>query len=67
MMTALRLENITHQAVTSSLVLIVTEMEAPKYWHLPWVRCHGLEETPEHHCEYDVVKNKQCHNSVVIY
>tara|TARA_B110000977_G_C10740946_1_gene362995 strand:- start:294 stop:536 length:243 start_codon:yes stop_codon:yes gene_type:complete len=51
MMTALWLEHVAHEAVTPSLVLIVTKMESPKDWDLSWVGCHRLEETPEHHCE----------------
>jgi hypothetical protein len=44
MMAALRLENIAHQAVTTSFVLRVTEMEAPKDWHLSRICSHRLHE-----------------------
>jgi len=44
MMAALWLENIAHQAVTTSFVLRVTEMEAPKDWHLSGICRHRLHE-----------------------
>ena len=51
MMAALWLENIAHETVTASLVLWVTEMEAPEYWYLSWVSCHALNEGPDQHKE----------------
>ena len=56
-MAALGLEHIAHEAVAASLVFVVAEVEAPKDWHLTWVRGHGLEEGPEEHYEYHVIYN----------
>ena len=44
MMASLWLENVTHQAVTTTLVLWITKMEAPKDWNLSWVSSHRLYE-----------------------
>ena len=41
-------------------------MEAPEDWNLPWIRRHGLEKRPEHHDKYNVVKNEQAHDSLII-
>lgn len=55
MVAPLRFKNIAHQAVAPTLILIITEVEAPKYRYLTWVRRHGLEERPEEHYEYDMI------------
>lgn len=57
-MATLRLENITHQAVPSALVLRVAEMEAPEDWHLAGVGRHGLDKGPNKHDE-EYVENGQ--------
>ena len=43
-MATLWLEHIAHEAVATSLVFVVTQVETPKYWHLAWVSRHRLEE-----------------------
>ena len=43
-MASLWLENVTHQAITATLILWVTKMEAPKDWNLSWVSSHRLYE-----------------------
>ena len=49
MMASLWLENVTHQAVSSSFVFRIAQMEAPKDWHLARIRRHGLYEGPNKH------------------
>jgi len=39
-MASLWFENIAHQAVTTSLILIVSQMEAPEHGHLPGISSH---------------------------
>ena len=51
MMAALWLENVAHETVTASLILWVTEMEAPEDWNLSRVCCHALNERPDQHKE----------------
>ena len=53
-MAAFRLEDVAHQAVTSTLVLRVTKMEAPEHWNLAWIGSHRLDEGPHHHYEDDM-------------
>jgi hypothetical protein len=48
-MASLWLKNIAHQAVSTPLILIVAEMEAPEDGHLSRVRRHTLEEGPHEH------------------
>ena len=45
-MAAFRLEDVAHEAVTSTLVLRVTKMEAPEHWNLSWIRRHRLYKAP---------------------
>ena len=53
MMASLWLENVTHQTITTTLILWVTKMEAPKDWNLSWVSSHRLYERPyQHEKEY---------------
>ena len=52
----LGLEDIAHEAITSTLVLVVAQVESPEHWHLPRIGRHGLKERPKHHGEEDVVK-----------
>ena len=49
MMASLWLENVTHQAVSSSLVFRIAQMEAPKDWYLARIRRHSLNEGPNKH------------------
>ena len=44
MMASFWLENVTHQTVTTTLVLWITKMEAPKDWNLSRVGSHRLNE-----------------------
>ena len=55
-MAALRLEDVTHEAVTASLVLRVSQMETPENWHLAWICRHTLYERPDQH-EENYVEN----------
>ena len=50
-MAPFRLEDIAHETVTASLVLWVTQVEAPKYGDLARVCRHGLHKRPTHHEE----------------
>ena len=49
MMASFRLEDIAHEAVSLSLALMVSEMEAPEGRHLPWVGQHGGQHAPYQH------------------
>jgi hypothetical protein len=49
MMASLWLENVAHQAVASTLVLRVAQVEAPKDRDLARVRSHHLKEGPSEH------------------
>ena len=40
MVTPLRLEDVAHQTVSSSLVFSITKMETPKYWNLTRISEH---------------------------
>jgi hypothetical protein len=66
-MATLWLEHITHQAVATSFIFVVTQMETPKYWHLAWVSCHCLEEGPKEHCKQDIIEYKQRYYPVIVY
>lgn len=46
-MTALGFEHVTHEAVTASLVFVVSQVEAPEYGDLPRISCHRLEKRPQ--------------------
>ena len=50
-MAPLRLEDVAHEAVASSLVLRVTQVKAPEDWHLARICRHGLNEGPDEHEE----------------
>jgi hypothetical protein len=56
-MASLGLEDVAHEAVSSPLVLVVTQMESPEDWNLSWVSCHGLEKRPDKHHEENIVNN----------
>jgi hypothetical protein len=58
MMAPFRLENITHQTIPSSFILIVSEMESPEYWHLPWICGHRLKKRPHKHRKQKVVNDE---------
>lgn len=45
-MASLRLENIAHEAVSTTLVLIVTQVKAPENGHLSRISRHRLKERP---------------------
>lgn len=45
-MASLGLENIAHEAVSTTLVLIVAQVKAPENWHLSRISRHGLKERP---------------------
>ena len=44
MMASLWLENVAHQAISSSLIFIITQMESPKHWDLSRISGHSLEK-----------------------
>ena len=44
MMASLWLENVAHQAISSSLIFIITKMESPKHWDLSRISGHSLEK-----------------------
>jgi hypothetical protein len=56
-MAPLRLKYIAHQAISSSLVFVITEMEAPKNRNLARIGGHGLKERPHQHKEEYIVEN----------
>ena len=66
-MASLWFENIAHQAVTTSLILIVSQMESPEDRYLSWVGGHGLEERPEQHEEQEVVDDQKRYPSFILY
>ena len=43
-MTPLWLKNVAHKAVSASLILRISQVEAPKYGYLAWIGSHGLYE-----------------------
>ena len=50
-MASLWLEDVAHETVAASLLLGITEMEAPEDGDLSWVCGHGLDEGPHKHYE----------------
>lgn len=66
-MTSLRFEYITHEAVTASFIFIISKMEAPKYWNLPWISRHRLKEWPQQHYKYHIVDNEEGEDTIIIY
>jgi hypothetical protein len=44
MMAPLRFKNIAHEAISSSFILVVAQMESPEDRNLSWVGGHGLEK-----------------------
>jgi hypothetical protein len=46
MMTSFRFKYVAHQAITSSFVFWITQVETPKDWYLAWISGHNLEEGP---------------------
>lgn len=50
----LRLENIAHQAISTSFILWVAQVEAPKHWDLARVGGHWLEKGPYQQYEEDM-------------
>eukprot|EP00354_Favella_ehrenbergii_P001721 CAMPEP_0170461760 /NCGR_PEP_ID=MMETSP0123-20130129/7537_1 /TAXON_ID=182087 /ORGANISM="Favella ehrenbergii, Strain Fehren 1" /LENGTH=172 /DNA_ID=CAMNT_0010726845 /DNA_START=755 /DNA_END=1273 /DNA_ORIENTATION=- len=66
-MAPLRLEDVTHEAVAASLVLGVTQVEAPEDGDLPRICRHALNEGPDEHEEDDVKDGKQQHDSPIIF
>jgi len=59
MMASLWLEYVAHQTITPTLVLRITQMEAPKDWHLSRISSHSLDERPNQHEKQQVEKRKQ--------
>jgi hypothetical protein len=56
MMTPLWLKYITHQAISSSLIFVITEVKSPKYRNLARIGGHGLKERPHQHKEEYIVE-----------
>ena len=66
-MATLRFKDVAHQAVTSTLVFRVTQMESPKDWDLSRIGSHRLYETPYQHYEEDMEHSQEKNNSPIIY
>jgi hypothetical protein len=66
-MASLRLENVAHETVSASLVLVIAEMEAPEHRNLAWIRCHRLEEGPKQHYEQEVVDDQKWYPFFILY
>jgi hypothetical protein len=58
-MASLGFENVAHQAVTTTLVLRVAQVKAPKDRNLAGVSGHGLYEGPDEHDEEHMEDCKQ--------
>ena len=58
-MASLWLEDVAHETVAASLLLRITEVEAPEDRDLPGVCGHGLNEGPDKHYEEDVEHDHQ--------
>lgn len=58
-MASLGFENVAHQAIATTLVLRVAQVEAPKDRNLAGVSGHGLDEGPDKHDEEHVEDCKQ--------
>ena len=54
MVASFRFEDVTHEAISTSLIFRIAEMEAPEHWNLAWIGSHRLDEGPHHHYEHDV-------------
>ena len=65
-MATLRLEYVTHQAITTSFILRISKVEAPKDRHLAWISRHGLNERPNHHEEKKMEDAKEVYDVVVV-
>jgi len=56
MMASLWLEHVAHQAISSSFVFVISQMESPKDWHLARISGHRLEERPYQHDKNHIEK-----------
>jgi hypothetical protein len=56
---SLWLEHIAHQAVPTTFILVVTEMEAPEHRHLSRICSHRLEEAPNEHQKQEIIHNQE--------
>jgi len=65
-MASLWLKDVAHQAISATLVLRVTQMEAPEDWNLPRICSHGLYERPNHHDEDEMEHTQQEQNLPVV-
>ena len=49
MVTSLRFEHVTHETISSSFILSITQVEAPEDGDLTRVSSHRLEKGPDKH------------------
>jgi S-adenosylmethionine synthetase len=66
-MAPLRFEYIAHEAVASSFVFGVAQMEAPENGHLPRVSSHRLQERPHEHEEENMKEGQHDTHVEVVY
>ena len=67
MMASFRFEYVTHQTVSTALILRVTQVEAPEDWNLTWVSGHRLDEGPDEHDEENMEESEQDYDSCIVY
>lgn len=66
MVTSFRFENIAHEAVSTSFIFGITQMEAPKHWDLTRIGGHCLEEGPKKHDEEEMEESQHDHHRNVV-